>query len=209
VIGFAQKANLTTPLMNTDDTDKKDQFFSKYIAHGALFDQCYQCESVVNAVFCEKQIVIGGFMNRHIYLRAYMAGVAVPTVLLLIGFSTLMIARTVYHELAPVEWLMVFPLAIVPNAFGLWNMLYVALRPRWHMPIGLHGAVLPFFIAPIGFAILSSLGYVRLTHSGIVLFETNHLSTAALCVFPFIAIAGYYLLWKYAVGFLNRVQGIE
>jgi hypothetical protein len=33
--------------------------------------------------------------------------------------------------------------------------------------------------------------------------------TSTLCVLPFVAIAGYYLLWKYAVGFLNRVQGIE
>lgn len=148
-------------------------------------------------------------MNRHLYLRAYMAGVAVPTVLLLIGFSTLMVARSVYHGLAPIERLLIFPLAIVPNAFGLWNMLYVALRPHWHTPIGLHGAVLPFFIGPIGFAILSSLGYIRLANSGIMVFDTQHVSTAALCVLPFVAIAAYYLLWKYAVGFLNRVQGIE
>jgi hypothetical protein len=148
-------------------------------------------------------------MNRHLYLRAYMAGVAVPTVLLLIGFSTLMIARSMYPWLAPIERLLIFPLAIVPNAFGLWNMLYVALRPHWHTPIGLHGAVLPFFIGPIGFAVLSSLGYIRLTSSGIMAFDTEHISTAVLCVLPFIAIAGYYLLWKYAVGFLNRVQGIE
>jgi hypothetical protein len=26
---------------------------------------------------------------------------------------------------------------------------------------------------------------------------------------PFIAIAAYYLIWKYLVGFLNRVQGID
>lgn len=148
-------------------------------------------------------------MNRHLYLRAYMAGVAVPTVFLLIGFSALMIARSIYHELAPIDRLLIFPLAIVPNAFGLWNMLYVALRPRWHTPIGLHGAVLPFFVGPIGFAILFSLGYVRLTSSGINVLDTAHISTAVLCLFPFIAIAGYYLLWKYAVGFLNRVQGIE
>jgi hypothetical protein len=146
-------------------------------------------------------------MNRYLYLRAYMAGVAVPTVLLLIGFSTLMVTHFVYH--AFVERLLIFPLAIVPNAFGLWNMLYVALRRRWHTPIGLHGAVLPFFVGPIGFAIMSSLGYVRLTSSGITVFENDHISTAVLCVLPFVAMAGYYLLWKYAVGFLNRVQGIE
>jgi len=148
-------------------------------------------------------------LNRHLYLRAYMAGVAVPSVLLLIGVSAMMIMRSMYYDFPPLERLLIIPLAIVPNAFGLWNMLYVALRPRWHTPIGLHGAVLPFFVGPIVFAILSSLGYIRLTSSGIVVFETEYLSTAALCVFPFFAIAVYYLLWKYAVGFLNRVQGIE
>jgi hypothetical protein len=120
-----------------------------------------------------------------------------------------MIARSMYHGLAPIERLLIFPLAIVPNAFGLWNMLYVALRPHWHTPIGLHGAVLPLFIGPIGFAIVSSLGYIRLTDSGIMVLDVQPISTAALCVLPFVAIAAYYLLWKYAVGFLNRVQGIE
>lgn len=148
-------------------------------------------------------------MNRHLYLRAYMAGVAVPTVFLLIGFTAVMIARLMYHELYFIERLLVFPLAIVPNAFGLWNMLYVALRPRWHTPIGLHGAVLPFFVGPIGFVILSSLGYVHLTNSGIMVFNSEPISTATLCVMPFFGIAVYYLLWKYAVGFLNRVQGID
>lgn len=147
-------------------------------------------------------------MNRHLYLRAYMAGVAVPTVLLLIGFSVSMIAHSMYHELVPIDCLWIFPLAIVPNAFGFWNMLYVALRPHWHTPIGLHGAVLPFFIAPIGYTIMSSLGYIRWTRFGIMV-DAQYISTPVLCVFPLIGIAGYYLLWKYAVGFLNRVQGIE
>ena len=146
-------------------------------------------------------------MNRHLYLRAYMAGVTVPTVLLLISFSTLMLTNFIYH--AYVERLLIFPLAIVPNAFGLWNMLYVALRRRWHTPIGLHGAVLPFFVGPIGVAILSSLGYVRVTSLGITVFENDHISTTELCILPLVGIAFYYLLWKYAVGFLNRVQGIE
>jgi hypothetical protein len=148
-------------------------------------------------------------MNRYLYLRAYMAGVVVPTVLLLIGLSVFMVARFVYHVPAPIERVMIFPLTIIPNAFGLWNILYVVQRPRWHVPIGLHGAALPFILAPLGFALASSLGFLRLTDSHLVWFEIVRIPTWFLGFAPFIAIAAYYLIWKYLVGFLNRVQGIE
>jgi hypothetical protein len=57
--------------MNTDDTDKKGQFFSEYIAHEALFDQCYQCESVVNAVFVQSTngVTISKMYSRQIKVR--------------------------------------------------------------------------------------------------------------------------------------------
>jgi len=148
-------------------------------------------------------------MNRHIYLRAFMAGVAVPSVLLLAGFSLVVIARFVYNLPAPLERVLIFPLAIIPNAFGLWNMLYVAQRSRWHVPLGLHGAVLPFLLAPIGFAIASTHGFLRVEHSAIVWFDIIRVPVWFLGFAPFIAITAYYLIWKYLVGFLNRVQGID
>ena len=148
-------------------------------------------------------------MNQHLYLRAYMAGVVVPTVLLLVGFSVFVIARFVYHVPAPIESLLVFPLVIVPNAFGVWNMLYVVQRPHWHVPIGLHGAALPFVLGPIGLVLGSSLGFLRMTGNGITWFEIVHIPIWLVCVIPFLGIAAYYLIWKYLVGFLNRVQGID
>ena len=148
-------------------------------------------------------------MNRHIYLRAFMAGVAVPSVLLLAGFSLVVIARLVYNLPAPLERVLIFPLAIIPNAFGLWNILYVVQRPRWHVPLGLHGAVLPFLLAPIGFAIASTQGFLRVEHSAIVWFDIVRVPVWFLGFAPFIAITAYYLIWKYLVGFLNRVQGID
>jgi|SRR5579859_7453614 len=148
-------------------------------------------------------------MNRHIYLRAFMAGVAVPSVLLLAGFSLVVIARFIYNLPAPVERVLIFPLAIIPNAFGLWNMLYVAQRSHWHVPLGLHGAVLPFLLAPIGFAIASTQGFLRVEHSAIVWFDIIRVPVWFLGFAPFIAITAYYLIWKYLVGFLNRVQGID
>lgn len=148
-------------------------------------------------------------MNRHIYLRAFMAGVAVPSVLLLAGFSLVVIARFVYNLPAPLERVLIFPLAIIPNAFGLWNMLYVAQRSYWHVPLGLHGAVLPFLLAPIGFAIASTQGFLRVEHSAFVWFDIIRVPVWFLGFAPFIAITAYYLIWKYLVGFLNRVQGID
>ena len=148
-------------------------------------------------------------MNRHIYLRAFMAGVAVPSVLLLGGFTAFMVARGLFHHLAPIERVLIFPLAIVPNAFGLWNMLYVAQRPRWHMPIGLHGALLPFLLAPIGYALATGMGFVQIANGSIIWFDIVRFTVWVLGFAPFIAIAAYYLIWKYLVGFLNRVQGID
>jgi hypothetical protein len=147
-------------------------------------------------------------MNEHLYLRAYMAGIAVPTALLLVGLTVFCLARFVFNVPAPIERLLVFPLAIVPNAFGAWNMLYVALRARWQTPIGLHGAVLPFFLAPIGFALASSLGFLRVTDGGLVWLEIVRIPFWCLTLAPFMAVAIYYLVWKYGVGFLNRVLGI-
>src|SRR5437879_8785581 len=72
----------------------------------------------------------GGLMNQHIYLRAYMAGIVVPTVFLLVVAAVFTIARYVYNIPVPVERVIVFPMAVVPNAWGLWNVLFVALRSR-------------------------------------------------------------------------------
>ena len=147
-------------------------------------------------------------MNQHPYLRAYMAGIAVPTALLLVGLTLFCIARFAFHVPVPIERVIIVPLMIVPNAFGLWNMLYVKLRPRWQTPIGLHGALLPLFIGPIGFTVATALGFVRATPLGVVAFDIVRLPYWWLAIAPFVAIAVYYLLWKYAVGFLNREVGI-
>ena len=147
-------------------------------------------------------------MNQHPYLRAYMAGIAVPTALLLVGLTVFCIARFVFNVPVPIERVIIVPLMIVPNAFGLWNMLYLKLPSRWQTPIGLHGAFLPFFIGPIGFSVATALGFVRATERGLVAFDVVRIPYWWLAVGPFVAIAAYYLLWKYAVGFLNREVGI-
>ncbi len=90
-------------------------------------------------------------MNNHPYLRAYMAGISVPTPLLLVALTLFSIARFVYNVPIPVERVIIFPMAIIPNLFGVWNVLHLASRSRTHLPLGIHGAILPFILAPVGF----------------------------------------------------------
>jgi len=147
-------------------------------------------------------------MNTHPYLRAYLAGIFVPTLvlpLLLAGFITV---RLVLALPVPIERFIIFPMAVVPTLFGLWNMLYIWSHPRTHVPLGLHGAILPFLGAPTGAVVASCLGMLQIGAHGITWFQACQIPYAFLaCVF-LAAVAGYYLVWKYIVGFLNRVLGI-
>jgi len=147
-------------------------------------------------------------MNRHPYLRAYMAGISVPTPLLLVALTLFSIARFVYCVPIPVERVIIFPMAIIPNLFGVWNMLYLASRERTHLPLGIHGAILPFILAPAGFLLGNALGFLKATGDGFTYFgvvEVHYVHVAV--IFP-VALILYYLVWKYLIGFFNRVAGI-
>ncbi len=136
-------------------------------------------------------------MNQHIYLRAYMAGIAVPTIFLLVVATGFTIARYVYNIPVPIDRVIVFPMAVVPNLWGLWNVLFVALRSRWQWNIGLHGAVLPFVLGPLGLVVTSLL------HFSIPGFAAH-----AFPILAPLALIVYYFAWKYLVGFLNGVVGL-
>jgi hypothetical protein len=133
-------------------------------------------------------------MNQHKYLRAYMAGIVVPTIVLVIGVTAFCIARYAYDFPVPLERLMIFPMAVVPNLWGLWNMLFVASHSRTHLSIGFHGALLPFLLGPLGIVLTSLLSF------SIPGFAARILPIAA----P-IALIVYYLVWKYVVSSLNRI----
>ena len=144
----------------------------------------------------------------HLYLRAYMAGISVPTPLLLLGLTLFFIARFVYDIPAPVERVIIFPMAIIPNLFGVWNVFYLASHSHTRLPLGIHGAILPFIIAPAGFLVGRGLGFLRTTSYGLTYFGVVqiHYQTFAI-IFP-VALIVYYLVWKYLIGFFNRVAGI-
>ena len=146
-------------------------------------------------------------MNNHPYLRAYMAGIAVPTPLLLVALTLFSIARFVYNVPVPVERVIIFPMAVVPNLFGAWNMLHLASRSHTRLPLGIHGALLPFLIAPAGFLLAHSLGVLRATGHGFA-FAGAEIRYVHVALGFAVVLIGYYLIWKYLIGFLNRVAGI-
>lgn len=143
-------------------------------------------------------------MKPHPYLRAYMAGIAVPT-FVLIFILTVYAYNRFYFEVAsqfviplpgePLDRAIVFPMAVVPNMWGAWNMLYLALRSRLKWSLAVHGAILPLLLMPMGFALASALDVFPVQWD------------FALPMAP-VGATVYYLAWKYLVGFLNQEVGI-
>ena len=136
-------------------------------------------------------------MTSHPYLRAYLAAIAVPTMFLPIGLSAFFVARHAGLFPAALERVIVFPMAAVPNLWGAWNILYVALARRglsWS--IGAHGAILPFLLVPAGVLLTQALRLDVFTPQRVA------------AVLP-VAMILYYLVWKYAVGSLNRLLGVQ
>lgn len=147
-------------------------------------------------------------MNTHPYLRAYMAGIAVPSLALLVALTVFVVTRLVLHVPIPLERVIIFPMALVPNAFGLWNMLYVWSRPHHHFPIGLHGALLPVILISIGAFSAVYGGFLAIGAHGVTWFQVISVPYLLVGLWFLAAMVLYYLIWKYVVGFLNQVLGI-
>ncbi len=129
-------------------------------------------------------------MNRHPYLRAYMAGVLLPSWMLLV-FLALSLCGVLPDAL---ERALIFPMAVVPNLWGAWNALYHALSPR-RLSLGVFGAVLPLIIMPAGYGLATLLNL------------RDYASLHVLALLP-VGMVVYYLVWKHGVGFFNRVVGL-
>ena len=133
-------------------------------------------------------------MSNHPYLRAYLAGIAVPTMLMLVVLAVFAVARFIYNVPIAIERLLVFPMAVVPNLWGFWNMLYVRLNLR-RLPLGIYGSVLVVLLAPVGLALARALD-IWIVTPGLV-----------LTVAP-VGLIVYYLAWKHIVGFFNQLLGV-
>lgn len=147
-------------------------------------------------------------MKTHPYMRAYMAGIFVPTLVLPAILCVFITVRLVLHVPVPVERFLIFPMAVAPSLFGVWNAFYLGSHARTHLPIGLHGAILPFLGAPTGAFVAHWLGMLAFGAGGVTWFATCHLPYGWIAVVFLAGVALYYLVWKYIVGGLNRVLGI-
>ena len=147
-------------------------------------------------------------MSTHPYPRAYMAAIAVPTPILLVGLTVFGILRFACGVPVPLERLIIFPMAIVPNLFGVWNMLHLALRSRTRLPLGTHGAILPFILAPAGFFLARALGVLQVTSHSLIYFGLVEIQYAYVALIFAVGVIAYYLIWKYLIGFLNSVAGV-
>ena len=150
-------------------------------------------------------------MRTHPYIRAYMAGVAVPTLMLIVLMTVFATLRFSGAPLAPspaetptlgtallyeaIGRAIIFPMAIVPNLWGLWNMLHLAIGRKTRLSLGAHGALLPILIVPFGLMLANAFGVFRFQPEWVI-------------PFGIVAMVAYYLVWKYAVGFLNAEVGI-
>src|SRR6266700_6011480 len=134
-------------------------------------------------------------MNSHPFLRAYMAGIVAPSLALLVALTVFILTRLVFHVPIPIERVIIFPMALVPSAFGLWNIIYVWSRPHRHLPIGFHGALLPLILVGLGATAAACGGFLAVGTHGITWFQA--ISVPYYLVVPwFLAMVTiYYLLW--------------
>jgi hypothetical protein len=133
-----------------------------------------------------------------------MAGIVVPTMFLLVIMAIFGYHRY-YFEVPsqfviplpgrPLERALIFPMAVVPNLWGLWNVLHLRLRGHSRLSLGMHGALLPILLMPGGVLLARALDVFTIQWR------------FALPMLP-IGMAVYYLAWKYLVGFLNDEMAI-
>ena len=147
-------------------------------------------------------------MKAHPYLRAYMAGIVAPSIGVLVALTVYILTRLVFHVPIPIERVIPFPLAVVPSAFGCWNILYVWSRPHRSWPIGLHSALLPVVLIGIGAFFAVSSGFLAIGSSGVTWFQTISVPYPLVAAWFVGALTLYYLVWKYVVGYMNQVLGI-
>jgi hypothetical protein len=147
-------------------------------------------------------------MSTHPYLRAYLAGVFAPTLILPLILTAFIVLRLVLQVPVPIERGLIFPMAVVPALWGLWNMLWLGTHARTHLALGLHGAFLPALLVPSGALVAHCLGILALGATSVTWFNAISAPYTLIAIGFCFGVAVYYLVWKYIVGFLNVLLGL-
>lgn len=147
-------------------------------------------------------------MNTHPYLRAFMAGTLVPTLVLPLLLTAFLLLRVGMQVSFPIERGLIFPMALVPALWGVWNILWQWSHERTRLPVGVHGALLPPLMIPVGAAIAIHGGLLTLSPRSATWFNAVTVPNTLIGLFLLIGMTVYYLAWKYVVGFVNRLLGI-
>src|SRR6185437_2094915 len=117
-------------------------------------------------------------MTSHPYLRAFLAGAFVPTLILPLMLTGFIVLRLVLQVPFPFERGIIFPMALVPSLWALWNMLWLGSSRRTHLPLGIHGALLPLLLMPGGALLATSLHILSLGASGVTWFNSVYVPYA-------------------------------
>jgi hypothetical protein len=147
-------------------------------------------------------------MSTHPYLRAYLAGIFVTTLILPLILTAFIVVRLILQLPVPIERGLIFPMALVPALWGLWNMLWLASHERTHLTLGPHGAIFPFLLLPCGALVAHCFGILSFAGSSVTWFQSIQVPYLLIVPAFCCGVAAYYLVWKYIVGFVNRVLGI-
>jgi hypothetical protein len=100
-------------------------------------------------------------MRSHPYVRAYLAGIALPTLVVCAAGS---ITVVFFDRLEPaVQRAMFLPIAAIPVLWGLWNVVWVALGPPRRVQIGWHGAILAALVIGVGVLLAGRLNVSDVT----------------------------------------------
>jgi hypothetical protein len=147
-------------------------------------------------------------MNPHPNLRAFLAGVFVPTLILPGMLGLFLLVHYAFEQSFPVERGLVFPMALLPALWGLWNVIWKWSHPTTHLSLGAHGAILPLLLLPAGALIANCLGILALGANGVTWFQVVHVPYAFIAPVFAAGLAVYYLVWKHVVGFVNQTLGV-
>jgi hypothetical protein len=87
-------------------------------------------------------------LHAHRYIRAYLAGVALPT-LVVCAAGFLIVGFFDRFDIS-VQRALILPLATNPLIWGVWNVAWVALSPQRRALIGWYGVLLAVLLIGVG-----------------------------------------------------------